>query len=138
MHTFPLATRENPPSRSSRRSLLVNQPFRQQPADTFPLPLPSSPRLSRLKVEREKEVAEGLTKFDLRRMSRVVDAEPPSIFSAISIFLLRFLCYGAKGVGGGFVRFAKIPRVFRDRVLEGEGKEWLVNSSDASWMHPVA
>lgn len=136
MHTFPLATRENPPSRSSRRSLLVNQPFRQQPADTFPLPLPSSPRLSRLKVE--KEVAEGLTKFDLRRMSRVVDAEPPSIFSAISIFLLRFLCYGAKGVGGGFVRFAKIPRVFRDRVLEGEGKEWLVNSSDASWMHPVA
>ena len=136
MHTFPLATRENPPSRSFRRSLLVNQPFRQQPADTFPLPLPSSPRLSRLKVEREKEVAEGLTKFDLRRMSRVVDAG--SIFSAISIFLLRFLCYGAKGVGGGFVRFAKIPRVFRDRVLEGEGKEWLVNSSDASWMHPVA
>lgn len=127
MHTFPLATRENPPSRSSRRSLLVNQPFRQQPADTFPLPLPSSPRLSRLKVEREKEVAEGLTKFDLRRMSRVVDAG--SIFSAISIFLLRFLCYGV-GVGGGFVRFAKIPRV-------GRGRERM-NSSDASWMHPVA
>ena len=102
-----------------------------------PLLLPSSPRLSRLKVEREKEVAEGLTKFDLRRMSRVVDAGRPSIFSSISIFLLRFLCYGV-GVGGGFVRFAKIPRVFRDRVLEGEGKGWLVNSSDASWMHPVA
>lgn len=45
---------------------------------------------------------------------------------------------GGVGGGGGFVRsfarFAKIPRVFRDRVF-GEG--WLVNSS-ASWMHPVA
>lgn len=37
-------------------------------------------------------------------------------------------------VEDSFVRFAKIPRVFRDRVF-GEG--WLVNSS-ASWMHPVA